>query len=67
VREGKAVTQTPKERLAGLREKIERQRLTVDTLKRDGHVYDDAERELRLMLAELQGASASKRPPERSP
>jgi hypothetical protein len=53
-REGKAVIQTPKERLAGLRRKIEQQKLTVASLKREGHVYADPERQLHIMLAELQ-------------
>jgi hypothetical protein len=48
------VTQTPKDRLAGLRQKIDRQKLTVASLKREGYVYADAERERRLMLAEPQ-------------
>ncbi len=45
---------TPQERLSILREKIERQRNTVESLKREGHECADAERQLKSMLAELQ-------------
>jgi hypothetical protein len=48
------VTGLPRERLALLRDRIERQRTTVEALKRDGHVYTDAERQLQQMIAELQ-------------
>lgn len=44
---------TPKEALKSLREKIDQQRNTIEALKRDGHEHADAERQLRLMEAEL--------------
>lgn len=50
------MTGLPRERLALLRDRIERQRTTVDALKRDGHVYTDAERQLQQMIAELQAS-----------
>ncbi len=58
---GHAMTPSQKERLSLLREKILRQRDTVDALKRDGHVYADAERELRQMIAELQASETERR------
>lgn len=39
--------------LSVLREKIAQQRNTVEALKRDGHEYADAERQLKQMLREL--------------
>ena len=43
----------PKDRLLELREKVERQRNTVEALKRDGHEHADAERQLKQMLWDL--------------
>ena len=43
----------PKERLPVLKFTIEQQRNTVESLKRDGHEYADAERELNRMLDEF--------------
>ena len=39
--------------LSVLREKIAQQRNTVEALKRDGHEYADAERQLKQMLRDL--------------
>lgn len=55
------MTLSPKARLSLLREKIERQRDTVDALKRDGHVYADAERQLKELIAELQASETDRR------
>ena len=49
----------PKDRLQhlkNLRARIEQQKNTVAALKRDGHVYQDAERQLTQMLAELRAS-----------
>jgi hypothetical protein len=43
----------PIDRLSILREKIAKQRNTVATLKREGHIYTDAERQLTELTAEL--------------
>ena len=48
---------TPSSESLSLQEKIERQQKTVEALKRDGHVHDDAERQLKQMIAELHGES----------
>lgn len=55
------MTPSSKERLSLLREKIERQRDTVDALKRDGHVYADAERQLKELIAELEASKTERR------
>jgi len=47
------MTELPKDRLSSLRAKIEQQRNTIEALKRDGHVCNDAELQLTVMLAEL--------------
>lgn len=49
----------PKSRLQhpkGLRARIQQQKNTVEALKRDGHIYEDAERQLTQMLAELRAS-----------
>jgi hypothetical protein len=51
----------PKDRLSELREKVEGQKLTVAALKREGHVYTDAERQLRAMKAELRESEPSQK------
>ena len=51
----------PQNRLSILRNKIEQQRDTVKALKREGHVYSDAQRQLAHMLAELQKQEAATR------
>jgi hypothetical protein len=43
----------PRDRITILQEDIAQQRATVEALKRDGHEYKDAERQLDLMLADL--------------
>jgi hypothetical protein len=52
---------TPRERLLSLREKIERQRNTIRSLKREGHECPDAERELQQLLAEQAREKPSRR------
>jgi hypothetical protein len=44
-----------KDHLSILREKIALQRATVATLKREGHIHIDAERQLTEMVARLAG------------
>jgi hypothetical protein len=53
----------PKHKLSQLKEKIGRQKLTVAALKREGHVYTDAERQLRSMKAELRQSEPSQKAP----
>ena len=48
-----AMNETPKEKLSALRAKIDQQRNTIAALKREGHEYTDAERQLTQMLTEL--------------
>jgi hypothetical protein len=43
----------PNYRLSILREKIAKQRNTVAMLRREGHIYTDAERQLTELTAEL--------------
>jgi hypothetical protein len=43
----------PADRLSILLEKIEKQRIIVATLKSQGHVHADAERQLTEMTAQL--------------
>jgi hypothetical protein len=50
------MTALPKDKLVILRKKIDQQRKTVDTLKREGHPCPDAERELGQMEAYLRAA-----------
>ena len=52
----------PMDRLSILRKKIEQQRKTVEALKRGGHVYADAERELQKMLQALTASEKVARP-----
>jgi hypothetical protein len=47
------MAELPKDRLQDLCARIDQQRNTVEALKRDGHEYVDAERQLRNMLAEF--------------
>jgi arginine repressor len=49
---------SPHERLLTVRKKIEQQRNTVESLKREGHECPDAERQLSRMLAELRAIEA---------
>jgi hypothetical protein len=51
----------PKERLFTLREKIERQRSTIESLKREGHDCPDAELQLQNMIRELQASESRSR------
>jgi hypothetical protein len=44
---------SPRDSLSILREKIAQQRITIATLKREGHFYTDAERQLTEMVAKL--------------
>ena len=44
------------DRTLPLREKIEQQRRTVESLRRSGHECPDAERQLDQMLAKLKAA-----------
>ena len=53
------MTDTPKERLLSLRQRVEQQRNTVEALKRDGHEHTDAERQLNRLQAELKAAEKS--------
>lgn len=53
----------PQDRLSALQAKIAELRETVDALKRDGHVHDDAERQLENLLGRME---AYKKPPRRS-
>ena len=56
------MTSLPKDRLVALREKIDQQRNTIETLRREGHQCPDAERQLKQMLVELQaGEQAGRR------
>jgi hypothetical protein len=48
----------PKDKLSILRDKIVRQRTTVNELKQAGHECPDAERELKRMIGELQTAES---------
>ena len=52
------MTNTPHDRLTSLREKIDRQRNTIELLKRDGHECADAERQLRQMIADLHNSES---------
>lgn len=52
----------PKDRLQSLRQRIEQQRNTIEVLKRGGHHCPDAERQLQLMLIELQANETTRRP-----
>ena len=49
----------PKDRLFDLRSKIKTQRNTVESLKREGHVFADAERHLSELQRELREAEAA--------
>ena len=51
----------PKDRLQPLRKRIEQQRNTIEALKREGHRCPDAERQLHLMLIELQAKETARR------
>ena len=44
----------PHERLYLLQHKIQQQRRTVETLKREGHEHADAERQLAQMLSDAE-------------
>ena len=55
------MTSLPKDRLVALREKIDQQRNTIETLRREGHQCPDAERQLKQMLIELQAAEQASR------
>ncbi len=57
----RVMANTPKERLSILKQKVERQRNTVELLKRDRHECADAERQLKRLLAELQGCETRHR------
>jgi hypothetical protein len=52
------------QRLKSLRARIQQQKNTVEALKRDGHVYEDAERQLTQMRDELRASEG--RSPARS-
>ena len=56
------MVETPKDRLLNLKMKIKQQRNTVAALKREGHVYADAERYLRELQSELRNIEAGSRP-----
>ena len=55
------MTSLPKDRLVALREKVDQQRNTIETLRREGHQCPDAERQLKQMLIELQAAEQASR------
>jgi hypothetical protein len=55
------MVETPKDLLLGLKAKIKQQRNTVEALKRDGHVYADAERYLRELQSEMRNVEAGSR------
>jgi hypothetical protein len=44
------------ERMVDLRERVEQQRKTVESLQREGHFCPDAERQLHYMTAKLQAS-----------
>lgn len=50
------MTSLPQEPISILRGQIERQRRTVESLKRDGHECADAERHLNRMIEELRAS-----------
>jgi len=58
------MTDLPKDQLRPLREMIEQQRNTVESLKRDGHQCPDAERQLHRMLGEFQRNAKPERRPQ---
>lgn len=55
------MTDLPKDRLAALREKVDQQRNTIETLRREGHQCPDAERQLKQMFIELQASEQAGR------
>ena len=55
------MSELPKDRLLTLRQNIEQQRNTIDSLKREGHDCPDAELQLQKMLIELHRAEKQRR------
>ena len=55
------MTSLPKDRLVALREKVDQQRNTIETLRREGHQCPDAERQLEHLLIELQASEQAGR------
>ena len=54
------MTKLTPDKLLDLRDQIEQQRKTIEALKRDGHICDDAERQLQFLLAQLQASEKAK-------
>lgn len=59
------MVEVAKDRLSDLRDRVRQQRNTVEHLKREGHVFADAERYLRKLQSELRNIEAGSRAPPR--